>query len=78
MKRKARAGKLCQKEVATKQGLTKSERLDDLARAAIVESVRLDKREAPQRVIESRKKKDEENRAKQEKARRANKAPFRP
>jgi hypothetical protein len=49
-----------------------------LARAAIVESVRLDKQEAPQREIESRKKKDEENRARQEKARRANKAPFRP
>jgi hypothetical protein len=55
-----------------------SKRLDDLARAAIVESVRLDKQEAPQREIESRKKKDEENRAKREKARRANKAPFRP
>jgi hypothetical protein len=45
---------------------------------AVIESVRLDKQEAPQREIESRKKKDEENRAKQEKARRANKAPFRP
>ena len=55
-----------------------SKRLDDLARAAIIESVRLDKQEAPQREIESRKKKDEENRARQEKARRANKAPFRP
>jgi hypothetical protein len=55
-----------------------SKRLDDLAQAAIIESVRLDKQEAPQREVESRKKKDEENRAKQEKARRANKAPFRP
>ena len=55
-----------------------SKRLDDLARAAIIESVRLDKQEAPQREIESRKKKDEENRAEQEKSRRANKAPFRP
>jgi hypothetical protein len=55
-----------------------SKRLDDLARAAIVESVRLDKQEAPGREIESRKKKAEENRARQEKARRANKAPFRP
>jgi hypothetical protein len=55
-----------------------SKRLDDLAQAAIIESVRLDKQEAPQREIESRKKKDEKNRAKQEKARRANKAPFRP
>ncbi len=55
-----------------------SKRLDDLARAAIVESVRLDKQEAPQRELESRKKKDEENRAKQEKARGVNKPPFRP
>src|SRR4030095_10593868 len=39
-----------------------SKRLEDLARAAIVESVRLDKQEAPQREINSRKKKDEENR----------------
>jgi hypothetical protein len=55
-----------------------SKRLDDLAQAAIVESVRMDKQEAAQRKIESRKKKDEENRAKQEKARRVNKPPFRP
>jgi hypothetical protein len=52
--------------------------LDDLAQAAIVESVRMDKQEATQRKIESRKKKDEENRVKQEKARRVNKPPFRP
>jgi hypothetical protein len=51
---------------------------DDLAQAAIVESVRMDKQEATQRKIESRKKKDEENRAKQEKARRVNKPSFRP
>jgi hypothetical protein len=55
-----------------------SKRLDSLARAAIVESVRLDKQEAPRREIERQKKKDEENRAQQEKARQANKAPFRP
>jgi hypothetical protein len=55
-----------------------SKRLDDLARAAIVESVRLDKQEAPQREINSRKKKDEENRVKQEKARGVNKPHFRP
>jgi hypothetical protein len=55
-----------------------SKRLDDLARAAIVASVRLDKQEAPQREIENRKKKDAENRARREKARRSNKAPFRP
>ncbi len=55
-----------------------SKRLDALARAAIVESIRLDEQEAPQRETERQKKKDEEARARQEKARRANKAPFRP
>ncbi len=55
-----------------------SKRLDALARAAIVESVRLDKQEAPQREIERQKKKDDENRVKQEKARRISKPPFRP
>jgi hypothetical protein len=55
-----------------------SKRLDALARNAIVESVRLDKQEAPRRETERQKKKDEENRARQEKARQANKAPFRP
>jgi len=55
-----------------------SKRLDALARAAIVESVRLDDQEAPQRETERQKKKDEENRVRQEKARQANKAPFRP
>jgi hypothetical protein len=52
--------------------------LDALARAAIVESVRLDKQEAPRREIERQKKKDEENRARQEKARQTNKASFHP
>jgi hypothetical protein len=55
-----------------------SKRLDALARTAIFESVRLDKQEAPRREIERQKKKDEETRARQEKARQANKAPFRP
>jgi hypothetical protein len=55
-----------------------SKRLDALARAAIVESVRFDNQEAPQREAERQNKKDEENRARQEKARQANKAPFRP
>jgi hypothetical protein len=55
-----------------------SKRLDALARTAIVESVRLDKQEAPRREIERQRKKDEENRGRQEKARQANKAPFRP
>jgi hypothetical protein len=52
--------------------------LDTLARAAIIESIRLDDQEAPQRKIERQKKKDTEDRAQQEKARRMNKAPFRP
>jgi hypothetical protein len=55
-----------------------SKRLDALARAAIVKSVQLDDQEAPQRETERQKKKDEENRVRQEKARQANKAPFRP
>jgi hypothetical protein len=55
-----------------------SKRLDALARAAIVESVRLDKQEAPRRESERQKKKDEERRGRQEKARQANKASFRP
>ena len=55
-----------------------SKRLDALARSAIVEAIRLDDQESPQREIERQNKKDEENRARQEKARRANKPPFRP
>jgi hypothetical protein len=55
-----------------------SKRLDTLVRNAIVESVWLDKQEAPRRERERQKKKDEENRARQEKARQANKASFRP
>jgi hypothetical protein len=55
-----------------------SKRLDALARTAIVESVRLDKQEAPRREIECQKKKDEERRGWQEKARQSNKASFRP
>jgi hypothetical protein len=55
-----------------------SKRLDALARAAIVEAIRFDNQEAPQREAERQNKKDEENRARQEKARQANKAPFRP
>jgi hypothetical protein len=55
-----------------------SKRLDALARAAIVESVRLDEQEAPQRKIERQKMKDDVDRVQQEKARRVNKAPFRP
>jgi hypothetical protein len=55
-----------------------SKRLDALARAAIVESVRLDKQEAPRRENERQKKNDEERRGRQEKARQANKESFRP
>jgi hypothetical protein len=55
-----------------------SKRLDALARAAIAEAVRLDDQEAPQREAARQNKKDKENRARQEKARQANKAPFRP
>ena len=55
-----------------------SKRLDTLARAAVIEAVRLDAQEAPQREIELQKKQEEENRVQQEKARLANKPGFRP
>jgi hypothetical protein len=55
-----------------------AKRLDALARAAIVEAVQLDKQEAPQRESERQKNLDAAARAEQAKARRANKAPFRP
>jgi hypothetical protein len=55
-----------------------SKRLDALARAAIVEAIRLDEQEAPQREIERQKKAEEESRAAQQKARLANKPNFRP
>jgi len=55
-----------------------SKRLDALARAAVIEAVRLDAQEAPQRELELQKKQEEENRAQQEKARLANKPGFRP
>jgi len=55
-----------------------SKRLDALARLAIVNSIRLDEQDAPQRDIERQKKESEEIRAVQEKARPANKADFRP
>lgn len=55
-----------------------SKRLNTLAQAAIVEAIRLDSVEGPQREIARRKKQDDENRLQQEKARRTNKAPFRP
>jgi hypothetical protein len=55
-----------------------SKRLDTLARAAVIEAVRLDAQEAPQREIELQKKQEEEHRVQQEKARLANKPGFRP
>jgi hypothetical protein len=55
-----------------------SKRLDALAQAAIVEAVRLEAREAPQRELEKLKKRDEEERLALEKARSENKANFRP
>ena len=55
-----------------------AKRLDALARVAIVEATRLDEQEAPQRELARQQKKEGENRAQQEKARRVNKPPFRP
>lgn len=55
-----------------------SKRLDALARAAVVEALRLDNQEAPERELERKKKQDEENRLEQEKVRLANKATFSP
>ena len=55
-----------------------SKRLDVLARAAVIEAVRLDAQEAPQREIALQNRQAEENRVQQEKARLANKPGFRP
>jgi hypothetical protein len=55
-----------------------SKQLDALAQAAIVEAIRLDEQEAPQREIERQRKQDGEDRAEQDKARLVNKAAFRP
>ena len=55
-----------------------SKRLDALARAAIVEAIRLDEQEAPQREIDRQKKAEVESQAAQQKARVANKPNFRP
>jgi hypothetical protein len=55
-----------------------SQQLDALAQAAILEAIRRDKLEAPQREAELQRKQEEENRVQQEKARLVNKAIFRP
>lgn len=55
-----------------------SKRLDAQAQAAVIEAIRLDRQEAPQKEIERQKQKGEDNRAQQENARRKNKPPFRP
>jgi hypothetical protein len=55
-----------------------SPQLSALARAADVESVRLDAREAPQREAARQKKEDEDRRQSQDKARTENKKTFRP
>ncbi len=55
-----------------------SKRIDALAQAAIVEAVRLDTQEAPQREIEKQQKREGDERLALEKARSANKPHFRP
>jgi len=55
-----------------------SKRLDALAQTAITEALRLNEQEAPQREADRQKKQEGENRVKEEKARLANKASFRP
>ena len=55
-----------------------SKPLDALARAAIIEAVRLDAEEAPQRVLALQKRQEAEQRERQEKARLANRPGFRP
>jgi hypothetical protein len=55
-----------------------SKRLDALARAAVVEAIRLDEQEAPQQEIERQNEQDSKDRAGQAKARLANKPNFRP
>jgi hypothetical protein len=55
-----------------------SKRLDALAQAAILEAVRLNEQEAPQRELERQNKQEEEKRAAGRKARPSNKVAFRP
>jgi hypothetical protein len=58
--------------------LVLSKRLDALAGAAIVEAIRLDEQEAPEREIERQKKQAEQDHDAQEQARLVNKPSFRP
>ena len=53
-----------------------SKRLDALARLAVVEAIRRDEQEAPQREVDRQKKEAQETHATEEKARLANKATF--
>jgi len=55
-----------------------SKRLEALAQVAIINAIRLNEQEAPQREIDRRKKQDEEKNAAGQKARPVNKANFRP
>jgi len=55
-----------------------SKRLNALAQKAIIEAMRLDEKEAPEREVQRQKKLDDENRLAQDKARPGNKANFRP
>ncbi len=55
-----------------------SKKLEGAARAAIVESARLDSEDAPQRELDKQKKRDDEDRLALDKARAVNKPNFRP
>lgn len=55
-----------------------SKGVNALAQKAIIEAIRLDEKEAPEREIQRQKKLDEDERLAQDKARPANKANFRP
>ena len=55
-----------------------SKRLDALAQVAIVEAIRLNEQEAPQREIDRQKQQDDEKRTAGQKVRPVNKANFRP
>ena len=55
-----------------------SKRLDALARAASVDTIRRDEQDAPRRAIDRRQKQEDEDHARQEKVRQVNKATFRP